>query len=333
MFDNQSTSVNKSQSKNIKKNNNLYLIIVISIFILIFSFLINFRFDKIKKIIKKIKSKFNEKSLNWKTLNKHFLTLVKKYEYLIKEEEKISEDSTIWVMWYQGIENAPSLIKSCIQSILMNRAKHPVIILDKNNLKKYIELPQYIMKKFNDGIISITHLSDIIRMAILSKYGGYWIDSTYLITTPLTYTNSSLFTLKLVHCFPIISKCLWAVNFLAVSKNNFLSTYSYNALLFYWKNYNKLIDYFLFDHIIHVAYENVQEFRDLIEKLPYIECDIFSLKKVLNNIYEKSPITCPFNKLERRINYVTYKNKEKTNFGYIIDKYNLNLDINNINNK
>ena len=49
------------------------------------------------------------------------------------------------------------------------------------------------MDKFTNNIFSITHFSDIIRMALLSKYGGYWIDSTYLVTSPLTKVNTSFF--------------------------------------------------------------------------------------------------------------------------------------------
>ena len=76
-------------------------------------------------------------------------------------------------MWYQGIETAPPIVLSCMQSIIQNRKKHPVIIISKYNLEKYIKLPSYIMDKFINNIFSITHFSDIIRMALLSKYGGY----------------------------------------------------------------------------------------------------------------------------------------------------------------
>ena len=158
-------------------------------------------------------------------------------------------------------------------------------------------------------------------MALLSKHGGYWIDSTYLVNSPINYTKSSLFTLKLTHCFRPKSKCLWAGNFLAMPKNSFLSTYAYNAFLFYWKKYNSLIKYFLIDHIISVAYNNLPEFRNLIEKLPYIECNIFILRKKLNKYYNKSLYDCSFNKLSRRGKYISYIGKKITNYGFLISKY------------
>ena len=116
------------------------------------------------------------KSLNMKILLIKFKALVKKYHYMIKNEENISDNSPIWVMWYQGIEKAPPIIKACIHSIFVNKANHPLYILDKNNLENFIKLPKYILTKFHKGMISITHFSDIVRMAILSTHGGYWID-------------------------------------------------------------------------------------------------------------------------------------------------------------
>ena len=119
-------------------------------------------------------------------LSNEFKTIVKKYMYLIKIEENVSNDSPIWVMWYQGIEKAPPLIKACIHSIIINKVDHPIYLLDKYNLGNYIKLPKFILRKFYKGIFSITHFSDNVRMALLSAYGGYWIDSTYLITAPLS---------------------------------------------------------------------------------------------------------------------------------------------------
>jgi len=234
-------------------------------------------------------------------------------------------------MWYQGIKNAPALIKSCIQSVIINREKHPVYILDKNNYKKYVDLPDYILKKFNDGKFSITHFSDIIRMALLAKHGGYWIDSTYFVTTPLTYDNYSLFTLKLSQCYAgTVTKCRWAGNFLGMPKNSFLSVYAYNAFLLYWKNYDKLIDYYLIDEIILVGFDNAPKLRTLIDKLPYITCNIFTLNSILSRKLKYSDLSCLFNKLNRRNNHQTSIYNGKTNYGYLIETY--KLDYNNISN-
>ena len=300
--------------KNKKETINYYILFLIIIFILIIIFYY-FRFQEIVK----------------ETVKKDFKVLVKKYEYLLDKNDTIPEDSPIWIMWYQGIKNAPALIKSCIQSVIINREKHPVYIVDQNNYKKYVDLPDYILKKFNDGKFSITHFSDIIRMALLAKHGGYWIDSTYFVTTPLIYDNYSLFTLKLSQCYPgTVTKCRWAGNFLGMPKNSFLSVYAYNAFLLYWKNYDKLIDYFLIDEIILVGFDNAPKLRTLIDKLPYITCNIFTFDDILNNELNYSDFGCLFNKFNRRKNRQSSMNITKTNYEYLIETY--KLDYNNLSN-
>ena len=51
----------------------------------------------------------NKKLLNWENVRNDFELLANKYKYLIKKEKNIEEDSPIWMMWYQGIENAPPI--------------------------------------------------------------------------------------------------------------------------------------------------------------------------------------------------------------------------------
>ena len=285
--------------------------------------------EEIEKELEKVEP--NHKSLTWNNIKKDFELLVNKYKYLFKHEKNIDENSPIWMMWYQGIENAPPLVKSCIQSVIKNKLKHPLYIISKYNLEKYVKLPFYIIEKFNKGIISITHLSDIIRFALLFKYGGYWIDSTYFITTPLRKVNTNFYTLKLNYCFTNsihFIKCIWSGNFFAVPKNSFIATYGYFAFLHYWKKYNSLIHYFLIDYIIYIAYKNVQEFKDVIIKLPYVPCKISSLSRKLNSNFNKSDISCYFNKINRKRSHYPFNDKKITNYGYIIKNYKLDLNNN-----
>ena len=265
--------------------------------------------------------------MNWENIQKNFEFLVHKYEYLIKGEKNITEDCPIWVMWYQGIKFAPPIVQACISSIIKNKAKHKIIIVDKYNINKYIKFPSFIIEKFNNRTFSITHFSDIVRMALLFKYGGYWIDSTYFISSPITKVNTTFYSLKLSYNYKhrnplFICKC--SGNFLAVPKNSFFATYGYFSFLYYWKKYNSLIDYFLLDYIIHIAYNYSIDFQNIVNKLPYI-CNIHSLVKVLNSEYNQSDFNCHINKLRRKNRYTLIKNKKQTNYGYIIEKNKLNF--------
>ena len=177
-------------------------------------------------------------------LNEEFINLTDKFKYLLKNESFISKDSPIWVMVYDGIEKETPIINACINSIIVNAGNHPVYLLNKNNYSKYISLPPLILEKFHKKIFNSFHFCEIIKFGLLYEYGGYWIDSSYFLTIPISSINSSFFTLKSKSskCIYKINKCLWNNNFLASSKNSFFATYSFNAIINYWNKYNFLID-------------------------------------------------------------------------------------------
>ena len=155
------------------KNNHIYKILyLITLFLIAILIFINNENNnnnnKLQKEIEKEIIKNIDKIIpiqNNFTLDdvkKDFENIINKYKYLIKKEKNIKENCPIWTMWYQGIEAAPPIVRSCIQSIIENRVKHPVIIITKYNIDKYIKLPYYIMEKFNKIIITVTHFSDIV---------------------------------------------------------------------------------------------------------------------------------------------------------------------------
>ncbi len=101
----------------------------------------------------------------------------------------------IWIFWQQGQENAPYIVKKCIDSWITKNPNWDVIILDKNNLEKYIvlDLPP---EKLTNMPLAIQ--SDLIRLQLLSKYGGIWTDATTYCIKPLddwihNYTTSGFF--------------------------------------------------------------------------------------------------------------------------------------------
>jgi hypothetical protein len=57
-----------------------------------------------------------------------------------------------------------------------------VIILDNDNLEKYVELD--VPDKILDNL-SLNHKSDLVRLLLLSRYGGVWADATTFCMSPL----------------------------------------------------------------------------------------------------------------------------------------------------
>ena len=101
--------------------------------------------------------------------------------------EIIGSNSNIWVCWWQGEEKMPDVVKICYRSIKIMSGKHPVVLITDYNCKDYVKLPQFIWDKYAAGVISRTHLSDILRFYLLKEYGGIWMDITNFITVTISH--------------------------------------------------------------------------------------------------------------------------------------------------
>ena len=111
--------------------------------------------------------------------NNHFET----FTYPLKEKKILTEP--IFIFWATGIESAPELIKKCYIQLKKTNNNSNIVLITDNNISEYIEFPTYILEKYQLGVISKAQFSDILRFALLSLYGGYWIDATILVTQNL----------------------------------------------------------------------------------------------------------------------------------------------------
>lgn len=126
----------------------------------------------------------------------------KKYLYLLNEIDtsniQKNKPNIIWVLWLQGKNSMPSLVKSCICSIKNNNPDLEIVILDSCNLYQYVNLPEYIIEKYKLGIIPMAQFSDLVRINLLTHHGGYWCDATLFCTDkfPAYVKKTDLFVFK-----------------------------------------------------------------------------------------------------------------------------------------
>lgn len=102
-------------------------------------------------------------------IEKQYGNFISQYTLCSLPPKKQFENLPIWVCWLQGEENAPKLVKKCISSIRQHANGHEVIILTENNIKEYIDIPEYIIENAQRGILSRTNFSDIVRFALLAS--------------------------------------------------------------------------------------------------------------------------------------------------------------------
>ena len=141
----------------------------------------------------------------------------------------------IWIFWFQGWSSAPTLIKNCKESWVINNPEWEVKILDSNSLKEYSDL-SFDSNKFE--FLSTAHKSDLIRLELLEKYGGVWVDASLFCLIPLdswifNNLNSGLFFFECGSRSAIITN--W---FIASRRNHKTLKLLKKELIRFWLNNN-----------------------------------------------------------------------------------------------
>lgn len=196
----------------------------------------------------------------------------------------------IWQLWWQGEESAPDIVRMCMESVRQHNLHRPVVVLTEKNLNEYVTLPDYILRKHAQGVISTTFLSDIIRLYLLAQYGGTWVDATIYMTgdMPSEIEESDFFLFKNrawmklgkvprylpkwqkqldrrsnpYHCFSN-----W---FIHSSRGNRYVCKMLGMLLAYWRENDSIFDYFLFHYLGTWALFADEECRKIYEESPWV---------------------------------------------------------------
>ena len=95
----------------------------------------------------------------------------------INKNKNRKDEKIIWQYWHQGAKEAPKIIKKCLLSVKEQMKGYKQIVLDYNSIKDYVELPDRYYRLLEDKKMKIAHFSNVLRVYLLEKYGGAWVDS------------------------------------------------------------------------------------------------------------------------------------------------------------
>lgn len=204
--------------------------------------------------------------------------------------EPVRDDCPLWVYWHQSFENAPPIVKKAYSNLLKYAGSHKVIALDKNNISEYVSFPNYIYEKLYSGKITLTHFSDLLRMALLGEYGGFWIDSTILLSEYLPHYDSPFYSIKNNIYNPryVNGGNMWSAFFIGTGPKNAVAKYILDLFLNYWKEEECLIDYFLVDYSIAIAYDKFEEFKKVIDANPIDNAEVVKMATMLNWEFDRN---------------------------------------------
>lgn len=200
------------------------------------------------------------------------------------EAEQVSRvrSNIIWCCWLQGFENAPAIVKACVNSLREKIKGKEFRFVDEQNLGQYICFPKHIEERWQKKQIPPAMYADLIRLELLIKYGGTWIDSTVLCTglnvnnrsaLPLGTTKNHNVNYLDADLFLFQYKQSETAQFAGIS-NWFITSCSHNVILStlrdvlyeYWKDFDCVLEYFMF----HRFFEMIAAERpDDIASMPY----------------------------------------------------------------
>lgn len=197
-------------------------------------------------------------------------TTIEKY----KSKEYIGNyivNAPVWVCWWTGLETAPPIVKQCVKSIYRNSNNRIVNLITQENYSEFVDVPDFIMNKMVRGLMGLAHFTDYLRVCLIEKYGGLWLDATIFCSEQLSndYFNLPFFTLKSQYRETrFISKYRWTTFCLGGWKHNQFFLFLKDALEEYWSKNDYAIDYLFFDYLIYLAKENCPYIKKLMEFVP-----------------------------------------------------------------
>ena len=169
---------------------------------------------------------------------------------------------TIFWCWLQGLENAPKLYLANLNSLYLNCKGFNIVIITEKNMLDYVSFPDYVLDKYHKGMMTPTHFSDMLRLELLIKFGGTWIDASVLITK----YEEKFFDKDLFFFQDNIVACAGSSWFITAEKDNPVLKTTRALLYEYWKTANELYNYFLFHLFFKMATER---YIEDIKKIPY----------------------------------------------------------------
>ena len=218
--------------------------------------------------------------------------------------------------------NAPPLVKVCFESMKHYSKEADVIILDKETYKDYVTLPQHILSKFEREQITVTHLSDIIRMQLLYQYGGLWLDSTVLVTSEIP---DDIFEMPF-YTISYDKQYKWTAFLIGGEKGCVIFKEQNRLLSQYWKKEELLVEYLLIDYVMELLYSHNHQVKELIDAVPREICDILKLGTMLNEKYDSALYGGTFHKLNRKI-CLSADVPAETNYHHILKQYGVPFDV------
>ena len=221
------------------------------------------------------------------------MPLVEEYRGRTDQAQPMTGKIPVWCCWWQGVEQMPQIVRMCHERLkqVLPEEKAELHIITLDNYQEYVDLPTHVIKKFNQKIITMTTMSDVLRFALLGKYGGYWLDATVFFTgeIPKEFFSGRFHCQRMASNRPEIDReaCRgnWCGFSMAGPKNSIVFQFMSDAFSYWWEHYDTIIDYVLIDYMLWTGFKLIPGIHDVIDEVPDNNEEIFELYQRLNLPY------------------------------------------------
>lgn len=206
-----------------------------------------------------------------------------------------SVPTLLWTCWLQGMEQAPAIIRACVDSQRSFMKGYEQRVLTLDNYRQWVEVPDFVEDKYARGVIPAALFSDILRVAVLKRYGGVWMDASVLCTgfdsdllrRQWQEVMDSRFTVCRFYAKGAVVPTGLSNWFIVAVPECAVLDAVYTALTAYWRDYDCVVDYYMMHLFISVALKHLPQTEHAMPKLNSRYC--FMLGNSLGkNFHEKA---------------------------------------------
>lgn len=179
---------------------------------------------------------------------------------------------TIWMLWLQGWDRAPRIVKACRRSWECRNPGWTVRCLDATSAAAFIGDREACAALDHAGLPPEA-CSDRLRIALLAQHGGVWADATTYCLQPLDawlpdVVGAGFFAFHRPGPDRLISS--W---FLAATRNNGLVQRWSESTAAYWRGRTERDHYFWFHYLFGAECETDPAFLSAYEAMPKVSAD------------------------------------------------------------
>lgn len=189
-------------------------------------------------------------------LHNHLAEIKQTAEQRRNMPRPISDGKIKVFTYWDNPDSMPPVVQICRRSMQQYVGNEmQLIVLDKTNYQKWIDFD------FSNLLpnISQAHFSDLLRLKLLEKWGGFWLDATCLLTKDLYHATTQIREQEQFLFAYVVSRTgSW---FIWSKPDSYVLNMVSAAIDLWWKKEKRLTNYFMLHDIVEMFYYVDSEYR------------------------------------------------------------------------